>query len=107
MGQNCVHLMRKLSPCFWQVQQARYRARTLSSGSRSESSSNRSPLHRGHRNVQAKVVGHAQPNNRLLAPREARNLGIERALMKLVMVTQWVRTLWFKSSLINASPAGQ
>ena len=27
--------------------------------------------------------------------------------MKLVTVTQWVRTLWFKSHLIKAEPAGQ
>jgi|SRR5215831_7924546 len=32
------------------------------------------------------------PNLAVVAPREARNLGIERKLMKLVGVTQWVRT---------------
>jgi hypothetical protein len=35
----------------------------------------------------------------LVAPRKARNLGIERNLMKLVVVTQWVRTA-------GASPTG-
>ena len=67
MGQNCGQLMRKLLPCFWRLRQVRYRARTLSNGSRSESSSNRNPLHRGHRNVQARVVGHTQPNQGLQA----------------------------------------
>jgi hypothetical protein len=42
--------------------QDRYRARTLSSGSRSGLSSNRSHLHRGHRSFQARVVGPTQPN---------------------------------------------
>jgi hypothetical protein len=33
-----------------------------------------------------------EPHNKpVVAPREARNLGIERGLMKLVTVTQWVR----------------
>jgi len=31
------------------------------------------------------------PNHTLVAPREARNLGIGRKLMKLVVVTQWVK----------------
>ena len=31
------------------------------------------------------------PDMTLVAPREARNLGIERGLMTLVVVTQWVR----------------
>jgi putative tryptophan/tyrosine transport system substrate-binding protein len=46
--------------------------------------------------------GRPQPNQALVAPREARNLGIERVLMKLVTVTQWVRAIWLKSHLIKA-----
>jgi hypothetical protein len=37
------------------------------------------------------IVTTALPNNGLLAPREARNLGIGRKPMKLVVVSQWVR----------------
>src|SRR5712691_4091793 len=106
MEQNYVPLMRKLLPYFWRLRQARYRARTLSSGSRSESSSNRSPLHKGHRNVQARGVGYPQPNKGLLAPRQARNLGIGGHSRKWVVVSQWVRTAC-QSSLTNAEPAGQ
>jgi len=36
-------------------------------------------------------MGRPQPNQALVAPREARNLGIGRKLMKLVVVSQWVR----------------
>ncbi len=39
------------------------------------------------------------PNKGLVAPREARNLGIESNLMKWVVVPQWVRTA-------GASPTG-
>ena len=52
---------------FWRMRQDRYRARTSSSGSRSGSSSNRSPLPRGHRSFQARVVRHTQPNKGLQA----------------------------------------
>ena len=47
------------------------------------------------------------PNIALVAPREARNLGSGRQSMKLVVVPQEVSTLGCKSSLMQASPAGQ
>jgi len=47
------------------------------------------------------------PNQALVAPREARDLGMRRNPMKLVVVTQWVSTPWCKSHLTNAEPAGQ
>jgi len=57
--------MRKLLPNFWRLRQARSRAWTSSNGSPSESSSNRSPLHRGHRSIPARVLEHSQPNHAL------------------------------------------
>jgi hypothetical protein len=44
----------------------------------------------------------AAPNQALVAPRKARNLGIGGYAMKLVVVPQEVSTLGRKSSLINA-----
>ena len=36
-------------------------------------------------------LSYPEPNKALVAPREARNLGIQRVLMKRVVVPQWVR----------------
>ena len=43
-----------------------------------------------------------QPNPRMLAPRYARSLGIERDLMQGVVVPQWVRTEKYPGHLTNA-----
>ena len=46
------------------------------------------------------------PNNRVLAPRKARNLGSGENSMQWVGVPQWVSTWWCKSPLTNAEPTG-
>ena len=45
----------------------------------------------GGRRGGPRVERRVRSNNRVLAPREARKLGIGRKLMKLVVVTQWVK----------------
>ena len=45
-----------------------------------------------HGKARQDLVPSRTPNQALVAPREARNLGNGRSPMKLVAVTQWVRT---------------
>jgi len=42
------------------------------------------------------------PNFRMLATSKVRDVGIERNLMKFVIVTQWVRAIRVKSHLTKA-----
>jgi hypothetical protein len=47
---------------------------------------------RGRSRPQSVFRAHTAPNQALVAPREARDLGMGRSPMQWVVVTQWVRT---------------